>query len=232
MKPTEHEIDLATSIITNLFQHNFKFALTYHRAPDEKYGFYGFETWLRAHQEEFDCDWYSGETKVCIAPYILENWVIKVDFDRNSCPEDYYEYYQLISFCEQELITYEKAVSNNLQSFFAPIYKIGTINDATFYLQEKVFPDADVVMNSFENYSKYFVEEEEYDDNVEYLDAVSEYASELDDEDRLRAMFDDYEGVEELIEFINENEINDLHEGNYGRKSDGNWVIFDYSGYC
>lgn len=229
MKPTEHEIDLATSIITSLFQRNFKFALTYHCALNDHYGL---ETWLRAHQEEFDCDWYSGETKVCIAPYVLENWIIKVDFDRNSCPKDYYEDYQLISFCEQELITYEKAVSNNLQSFFAPIYKIGTINEVTFYLQEKVSPDEEAVRDNFENYSKYFVEKKTYDDDIGYFNAVGEYASGLDDEDRLRAMFDDYDNIEDLIEFIHENEINDLHEGNYGMKNNGNWVIFDYSGYC
>ena len=59
----------------------------------------------------------------------------------------------------------------------------------------------------------------------------------MSEEERLRAVFEDSDNIDEttlqkLIGFVDNYEINDLHEGNIAiRPSTGHYVLMDYSGY-
>ena len=233
MKPTENEIRIAKNIVDMLMKNDIATAVIYHR--DE------YDCWDN-DIHEWACDKnalledegiriYHGETKACIISDELENWVIKVGF---CYPEDVRDDYDK-NFGELEESYYKQAEEKGLGDFFAATYHLCDRGDISFFIQERAENDEDVISDSFYNYESKIYHENADEDEAEDEDYASSCISDavdcMDDEDRIYAIFDDYKGVSDLIDFCNENHINDLHEGNFGITKSGAHKIIDFSGY-
>lgn len=70
-------------------------------------------------------------------------------------------------------------------------------------------------------------DDDESDEDYEYR--MSEYADEMDNEERICAVF----GPESdnLVDFCYEFDINDLHAANWGVAADGRYVMIDFCGF-
>lgn len=163
---------------------------------------------------EKDFSYDSGAAKVCIFHPFFGDYVVKF------CYEDF-------DYCEREYTNYLAAVENGLEEFFAFTDYLGIINGLRFYIQERCDCDAEAVSSIVYN----SVKEDYVNENNESEDVVSEriwdVVYDLDDEAYVTYCF----GFnEELIDFLGEYAINDLHEGNFGYV-DGQLVIIDFSGY-
>lgn len=78
------------------------------------------------------------------------------------------------------------------------------------------------------NYAYSVNPQEEEESDEDYADRISEYVeSDMDDYEVVEAIIGENR---ELFDFIYENDINDLHKGNFGYLNDSP-VIFDYSGF-
>lgn len=205
MKPTLEEIEFATATMNKLFSHyNFTEAITlYHNG-------YGYVAGLYKWRKNFGqallnegFSFHAGETKVCIIVPSF-NWVIKVGI--KPCHFDY---------CAKEAKNFQNAKEWGLSDFFAATYNIGEVRGWSIYLQEYAAPDEDAVTSALRTWTG--------DTHLMSDDG-------FDDEDRVRAVFGADYGSD-IIDFICENRINDLHSGNFGVTRDGRIVIFDFSGY-
>ena len=98
------------------------------------------------------------------------------------------------------------------------------------FLQELAQPDEDYFMNCFEEYACQGNDRNDFDDDEQYDDYIDEIVENMDNDERIYAVFG--EESDKLVHFIDIFEINDLHEANYGITKDGRAVIFDFSGYC
>lgn len=217
MKPTEVEIRDAMNLMDMLFSLGFRKAISYKKKEFEngyKYTELGWYDWVEENKWVYNGDLFCarGATKVCIWREDYD-WVIKVAYRRETNPW-YIERESTEDFCELEEENYRKACAKGLERFFAAIYKIGSIDGVDIYLQERVTVDEDEISSRFDAYS---------------LNVYGEGAECEDEEDRIEALFG-REG-DALYEFVSDNDINDLHEGNWGYTDDGRIVCFDYSGY-
>ena len=216
MRPTNKEISVAIDIIDKLMNVGLYDALTYHKInPDKEYYCLGLSDWLEEHEELLRAErigYSSGETKLCLLCDKLDDWVIKLGFLRSTNP--YYVKEGLDKdFCNLEAEYYVKACDNNLGEFFAATYEVGEINGVRIFLQELAQPDEDYFMDCFEEYARQGNDRDDFDND-----------------ERIYAVFG--EESDNLVNFIDMFEINDLHEANYGLTKDGRAVIFDFSGYC
>ena len=169
-----------------------------------------------------DCVICCGVTRVVVIPENFD-WVLKFNFQNEELLQDYNRL---------EVQHFEKAIEKGLDKYFAAIYQVGAIDGLMVYAQEKVVADEDYVTSSFFQYTldKYY-NHIEYDDMYEDArnDAAWEEANTLDTEDRIYALIND--GMaDQLIDFIYENDINDLHSGNWGYRGTEP-VMIDYAGY-
>ena len=233
MRPTNKEISIAIDIVDKLMSVGLYDALTYHKInPDKEYYCLGLSDWLEGHKEllraeGIDYSW--GQTKLCLLCDVLDDWVIKLGFLRSTDP--YYVKEGLDKdFCNLEAEYYMKACDNNLGEFFAATYEIGEINGVHIFLQELAQPDEDYFMNCFEEYACQGNDRNDFDDDEQYDDYIDEIVENMDNDERIYAVFG--EESDNLVDFIDMFEINDLHEANYGITKDGRAVIFDFSGYC
>ena len=233
MRPTNKEISVAIDIIDKLMNVGLYDALTYHKIKlDKEYYCLGLGDWLEDHKELLRAErigYSSGETKLCLLCDKLDDWVIKLGFLRSTNP--YYVKEGLDKdFCNLEAEYYMKACDNNLGEFFAATYEIGEINGVHIFLQELAQPDEDYFMNCFEEYACQGNDRNDFDDDEQYDDYIDEIVENMDNDERIYAVFG--EESDNLVDFIDMFEINDLHEANYGITKDGRAVIFDFSGYC
>ena len=202
----------------------------------ERLCFYGFRKVVSRNYGDFVCpeDWCAdnedilrkvgvdyvcyGATKICIVPFDAD-YVIKVPFIYESGDEEIDGGYE---YCKMEADNYEKAVKEGLESFFAATCYIGSIADCDVYIQEKADCNEDDISEIFYSLAERECSGSDY--------STDDYVYDMDDEDRVRAVFMEYSCLGELVEFIRKNRINDLHEGNYG-VTDRGYVIIDFSGY-
>lgn len=212
MKPTKEEVNFASSLLNKLFDNDFIEAIEG-----------DLRAWEETHPQFEDIYFEHGQTKICVICKEMD-WVIKIDACGDG--ED-----GVGNYCRKEFENYQEAVRENLSKFFAATYRYYLSNNKYFYLQRKVEPDSCSISSDFNRYSENFVDRGEFEDEIDYLDAVDNYVCNLDDEDRIYAVFGEDSEIDRLITFIINHNINDLHEGNYGQADDGSWVIFDYSGY-
>ena len=152
---------------------------------------------------------YCGMTRRVLVNY-NEDWVIKLNFSglkRN--------------YSGQEYQNYLSAKEVNLDHYFAEVKYLGELpTGEEVYLQRRCEIDPDAVGNSF---WKYLTGQCGYSEE----EADNEY-SELHDDDSIVAVFgENYK----LIDFINDNEINDLHEENFGYDENYNPLIIDFAGF-
>ena len=248
MKPTIADIEWATNIMNELFAHNFHTALRYkERTYTYSYGknhYYqlGFEDWCCVEsgyfKKNYGLHFYRGETKGCIVDFNRQEWVIKVPFDYSTNPmrcknEDGTP----INYCALEAEKYAKACAEGIEECFAAIYEVGEIDGVKFYLQEFANVDEDSTTDSFYEYASeqvenYFNRDEEDEDNEElFRSEIWDFISDMDDQERVIAVFNNHKNIRKICDFIEEEDINDLHSGNWGFTNDGREVIIDYSGF-
>ena len=246
MKPTITDIEWATNIMNELFAHNFYTALRYEEKTyphgENRYYKLGFDDWAYAEGNYFRSNYglhfYRGETKGCIVDFNRQEWVIKVPFDRSTNPRLHRnEDGTPINYCALEAEKYAKACAEGIEECFAAIYEVGEINGVKFYLQEFANVDEDSTTDSFYEYAseqveKYFNRDEEDEGNERhFVDEIWDFIYEMDDEERILAVFNGRKDIRKICNFIDDEEINDLHSGNWGFTNDGREVIIDYSGY-
>lgn len=151
---------------------------------------------------------FVGSSKACFWHPSLGDWVVKVGFQDLS--ENY---------AEAEYKTYLKAREHGLERYFPMTYFLGEFEETKFYLQQR----AECVPE--EVHSKLIGKVSEIGRYESYTLAW-DAADNLEDDVRAMLLFDD----EALVDFLLENCVNDLHEGNFGY-IDGELVIIDFSGW-
>lgn len=162
----------------------------------------------------------SGATKAVILSDDLEDWVIKINLPR--CKANY---------CSLEARNYEYAEKEGIAQFFAETRFFKEINGIEFYLQRRADTKyvGDEIREIFYDYvSSEVLCADEYEDEDDFQDAVDEYIYDMPDEDRFAAVFGCWE--ENIVDFLISNEINDLHDNNFGRIN-GDYCLIDYSGF-
>ena len=222
MKPTVNEIEIAKKIVNNLIENDFFRAII----CEDNDNFYRWHEDYEDYLKEEGIAAYCGETKACIISDELPNWVIKTGFV-------YYEdgLGDTTDYCAIEEGNYRDAVEEGLGEFFAATYKLCTLTpgrmvdytlegNVSFFIQEKAAPDESKTSSTCENYVR--KNSEDYNEYEEYY---------YEDSDRLESLFEGHKMLPELLEFVENWSINDLHEGNFGYTSDGTPKIIDFSGY-
>lgn len=180
---------------------------------------------------DFDgCDYYYGASKFVIR---YKNYVIKIPFTGYYC-RDYRNgtiylggYWEAINPCAEEERIYEEA-SDEMKEILLPNIFIGNVNSCfPVYIQEAI---------SYSFYDRPYREIEENEKTIAYK---------ILRQIRRKAFRYDYRmnitflvplvfkfGIEKIKEIMTDiNEIEDLHDNNYGYSADGKPVIFDYAGY-
>lgn len=238
MYPTTEEKTEAFEIMDILFMNGFRDALSYHaeqsRFDSHPWYVEGCWDWREAHKDllrRLNLEMMSGATKVCIVADGLD-WVIKFSFIRETHPH-YVETESTENYCEREARYFQIAQKRHLDKYLAATYEVGEIAGVKMFLQERAEPDTDKIDMICQTYIEdnslnFGIDRESYDSDEAFQEAVSDSASWMEEEDRICAIVGE---CDELIDFIDEFEINDLHSGNWGTTSDGRIVIFDYSGY-
>ena len=163
-----------------------------------------------------------GSTKLVL--FIAGNYdfVVKIPFSYD------YEsgYYLKHNYCHLEESIYKSAVKAGLEDMFAKPTLIGLINDHPIYIQEMV-----EILNSLDEEEYPIISTKKSKDFAETLILTNREVDDIDD--RWLATAVEYYGEElciNLMDFMKENNVYDLHEGNVGYLN-GRPVLVDYSGY-
>lgn len=239
MKPTDVEIKRAFEVVQQLKDIGLEDALRYHFITTYKCrtSTLNYDGWHYRHKKDFEklgLTLYSGATKVCILDKQNIGWAIKIGFDRTNS-----QYKRLkdekIDFCKVEAEMYNRAIDAELSEYFASTYVIGYCGASVICLQERAEADEPSVNEAFRSYVSYGYDRDDFDSDESYECALSDCASDIDNEDRIRALLTDEcteDEINALVTFIEENDINDLHSGNWGYSDKYNhFVLIDYSGF-
>lgn len=173
-----------------------------------------------------------GVSQIC---FILENQpkVIKIGFDGRMYYNEYYdeetdsyidsdpefEEYS-INYTEKAQSIYDLAVSKGVEEFFAKTELLGTtFCNQPVWAQEFVYPfDTQHTSTTKPSKKSYDLAKKSYlPFSIEWIAT----AIEIYGEDKVKA----------LSNFIEDNDLNDFHSGNYGWDLVGNPKIFDFSGF-
>lgn len=155
----------------------------------------------------------SGCTKSCFIS-TESDWVLKVRMPDNDCYRDY---------CYDEAKNYQYAIEEGIEECFAACYFLNRIGGYDFYIQEKVDIDEEAIDSTCYIYASNQCGSNDYED-------INELYWDMDDYERVTAVFGGTDFKARLIDFIDNYAINDLHAGNFGYR-DSFPVIIDYSGY-
>ena len=163
----------------------------------------------------------SGATKIVMLMEELDGWVLKTNF-----------HHRRYDYCQREALNYLRAMEEEVDEYFAECYWFARAGSMDFYIQKRVETGCWVEQTVKEYFEEYAGSElgycaEDYETEEEYWDALSDAVENLEDTDRAAAVFC---WDSRLSDFIIERDINDLHEGNYGRVDDRFYII-DYSGF-
>lgn len=155
----------------------------------------------------------SGMTKVCISHGDLEDWVLKAGFTRGVSQ----------NYARKEYEIYCLAEEVGLEYYFPETIYLGEFGGVPFYVQKMADCQEDAI--SADWYERLAETYDYYGD--EYTDSeIWDVIYDMDDREKVMLCFDD----EDLADFLMENHIGDLHEGNFGYIDD-RLVIVDFSGY-
>lgn len=138
-------------------------------------------------------------------------WVIKINLPREEH-----------NWCGREYENYRLAEEYGLTYYFASCEYLGEFEGIEFYAQEYVDCNEEVdseIYNSLKH--RYDSSNMKYDE-----DCLWDELDNLEADERVDLLYND----EELVCFILERHINDLHCGNFGIKGD-HYVIIDYCGF-
>ena len=221
MKPTVYEINDMLNIVRDLIPFGIQKAIKFSD------GYNSFCEEADKHLKEKHIVISCGATKICLIPE-ESDWVIKLSFDMTG---DFDPEEEEVDFCRREAYNYQRAIDQGLEEYFAATYKVGKVEDIDVYVQQKVETDSDKIDGMFSSYV-----ESVYEDSLanytgdEYHWEVEDYVLDLEDTERIEAVFGASDATCKLAIFIEKYEINDLHCANYGFVN-GVPVIMDYSGY-
>lgn len=144
-------------------------------------------------------------------------YVVKIPFNWSSDYDDW----MLYDYCEIEESFANKA-DEDLRRIFLPTIKVGEYSSIPLYLQRKIDEPYLFALRKKKkkDYRDYLIEQNAY-----YLEAPlsDSLAGEI-------CMAYGAETLKKVVRFIEDNEINDLHGGNWGFFNNKP-VIFDYCGY-
>ena len=123
-------------------------------------------------------------------------------------------------YCAAEQFFYDKAIKKGVEEFFMKTIFIGKFENHPIYIQEKV-----------EVYG--YNSKTKSSEQSKQLFMKKFYRSEIQNEEFGGLLIDFYgeERVNQLVEFLSEVGISDLHSSNVGIRANRP-VLFDYSGYC
>lgn len=149
----------------------------------------------------------NGATKWVVMPESLDGWVIKFS---NS------------AYCKREAENYGKAVMAGYESYFPSTCLLKEVGGWSFILAEKCYggrDDAtDYIVDTLMDSGCWDKREDAYD----YVDS-----GEVEDNEIVDILI----GDSVFIHWLEENEIDDLHLGNFLKNECGDWVVIDFSGY-
>ena len=168
--------------------------------------------WAAEHNlaKRFNMCVATGATKGVLV-FDDRDWVIK--FRLTDADRDY---------CRKEYENYVRAEDAGLSYYFAETVYLCEYHGVEFYAQENVECDESVESQIVDSLQR------SYDEDGTPYD-VEDLWNEAEDMDacaRVHYLYDD----DDLVKFINDNHINDLHSGNFGTKGD-HYVIIDFSGF-
>ena len=187
---------------------------------------YGLNDHLAQYGEHCTSDWFrnnklrkegfvvsGGATKICIWHEDLHGWVIKVGYTE-GIKHDY---------ATIEYNNYCKAEEAGFARYFPETDYLGDFGGRAFYIQAECDCDEDQVSSDwYERLRDSYDEDgEEYDP-----DRLWDEIDGMDDDEKAFLMFKD----SGFCHFLWQNDIGDLHEGNFGYLK-GCPVIVDFSGY-
>lgn len=204
MKLSDTEREIAVTIVEAMVEYGLTESLGEGRVYDWFYNNDLFD-------EGFDL--FSGMTKACITHDDLFDWVIKVGFTRGV----------KIDYAQKEYDCYCLAKEAGLGYYFPTTIYLGEFGGRPFYLQQAAECSEDQVSSDW-----YESLRDRYEENGELydVDQLWDIIYDMDDYEKAMLTF----GNEELANFLYENKIGDLHEGNFGYIGD-HMVIVDFSGY-
>jgi hypothetical protein len=210
---------------------------------------YTADNWTGYNNEDYTVD--NGATKVVLL-FTSSDYVVKIPFKGELCECDNYDCENSCNrdcscsrcsrrnivencdeftcarigeseyswdYCAAEQFFYEKAIAAGVEEFFIKTIFIGEFDGHPIYLQEKVeVYGYNSQTKSSEQSKEIFIEKFRYSEiqNADFGGLLVEYYG----EDR----------VNQLVEFLSEVGINDLHSSNVGICANRP-VLFDYSGY-
>lgn len=204
--PTDYEIEIAKTLVEALTEYGLISHLTkdYNDSLDR---------WFYDNKlDELGFTISHGVTKVCISHDDLEDWIIKVGY--KNMRTDY---------ATVEFENYTKALEAKLSYYFPTTIFLEDFRGTKFYIQELASCDEDSVTQDFCD-----LLQEQYDeDDAEYdIEDLWSTVEDMEDDSKISLVFHN----EKLNDFLNDNDINDLHSGNFGYV-DGHMVIIDFSGW-
>lgn len=191
---------------------------------------------------------FAGASKMCIIFESLMDWVIKIPlmYDCSKKEENirkqwfvkdirngYFGTYLDYSFdlCKVEVNNYKAAIEAGINKVFAEEKKIMTYHGIPIYAQARIDSN---FMNSDRSDDK--PDDDFYDELDEALNTI-ETSSAIDDLYELTPFMEDlynYVGKSKFLNvmsFLVDNDINDLHNENVGYDFNGHPIFFDYSGF-
>ena len=204
---TDYEREVAICLVEALCE----YSLTNYLA---QYGEHSTENWfLNNRLGNLGFGASGGASKVCIWHNDLSNWVIKVGYTENVS----------IDYAAREYEVYTLAKEAGLAHYFPKTEFLGEFCGRAFYVQEYAECDeSQVTSDWYEQISSSFEEvDEEYDS-----DTIWDEIDCLNDWERADLCFHD----ERLCNFLSDNQVSDLHEGNLGYIG-SRMVIIDFSGW-
>lgn len=234
LNPSIEEKNRVNFVLKKLSERDFFEAI---RIPESRYADMNLDEWIDENYDylqSYKLMVYTGATKACIVDELNPFWVIKISFDRSR--NEYYKDHDLvIDFCKREVENYRKAEEKNLQRYFAATYLFSIIDGMYVTIQETVEVDCGVFTDIFSDSVRSYYSKDDFDSEESYNAAVWDSAEDLDNDERIYAIFgkkdEPDEEVNQLVDFIEVNNINDLHCGNWGIAKDGTYVIMDFSGF-
>ena len=182
---------------------------------------WNYSKWVIEYENEladnYGFNFYDGCTKIVVTN-ADSKWVIKIDMDSDWTHRGH-------TYCELEALNWIQILEAGFEKYFAATYFVEMVNGIEFFMQE--YAEADESVYSSRCYDYYCSSRGEDEDEEDYC---SDYWD-MDDSERLVAIYGADYNTHELINFCWDMHINDLHCGNFGETADGRTVIFDYSGY-
>lgn len=158
---------------------------------------------------------------------LAHDYVIKIPFcgDEDYDTEEFYSFtcargYTEWDYCDAESYIYNHLVPEHLKILFAETRFVTKINDYPIYIQPKCIPFDFDKFQSYESIQKTH-------------EICSEQKLKCFNENWLADVYETYgaEILTDLLLFIEEYNIQDLHNGNIGYTEEGYPIIFDYSGF-